>query len=50
MTRRLREEPAIIVEVLSACAITIGVGLIWWPAGLITGGIIFYILAQGMTR
>jgi len=50
MIRRLKEEPVIILEILSACAITAGVGFIWWPAALIIGGIIFYILAQGMTR
>lgn len=41
---------AVIVELLGIVAIAGGVAIIWWPAGLIVGGLSAVLIAQGMAK
>lgn len=38
------------LEVTGVVVLTVGVAVIWWPAGLIVGGLAAVFLAQGVNR
>ena len=41
---------AVVLELLGIVAIAGGVAVIWWPAGLIVGGLSAVLIAQGMAK